>query len=253
MRPPWQLSPRNGFSLIELLVVVAILAVLAALLLPGLQTARERAKRAACMSNLHQISVAFSAYVQDYTPGMHPDWGYLCSLDPDCTAGNYSHYLVGGTVGTLASVDGISVDMKPLNRYTADVAVWHCPSDQGQLANSSMGILGVPQLFSTVGSSYVWNLYAFYASLGASALGLNGKNEQQIRAPSETVLVGDYPCVSFNNIYGFDLRPMVRWHDRYQNLAVVAFVDGHVGIIQSTDSNYGPSTACGPGWKFSFN
>src|SRR5438132_5678150 len=56
---------RGGFTLIELLVVIAIIAILAALLLPVLTRAKERAKRANCKSNLHQLGLTTLMYAND--------------------------------------------------------------------------------------------------------------------------------------------------------------------------------------------
>jgi prepilin-type N-terminal cleavage/methylation domain-containing protein len=57
---------KSDFTLIELLVVIAIIAILAAMLMPALERAREAARQAACVSNLHQIGLGMAIYQNDY-------------------------------------------------------------------------------------------------------------------------------------------------------------------------------------------
>lgn len=65
---------RHGFTLIELLVVIAIISILAAILFPVFARAREQARKAACMSNLKQIGLGMTMYVQDYDGTFPVGW-----------------------------------------------------------------------------------------------------------------------------------------------------------------------------------
>jgi prepilin-type N-terminal cleavage/methylation domain-containing protein/prepilin-type processing-associated H-X9-DG protein len=71
---------RAGFTLVELLVVIAVIAILAAILYPVFAQARERARTAGCASNLKQIGTAFDMYRQDFD-GAYPTNPYPANGD----------------------------------------------------------------------------------------------------------------------------------------------------------------------------
>jgi prepilin-type N-terminal cleavage/methylation domain-containing protein/prepilin-type processing-associated H-X9-DG protein len=136
---------RSAFTLIELLVVIAIIAILAAILFPVFSQAREKARSAACLSNLKQMGNALLMYEQDYDEGM-PSWN-------DC-------YSVEGTAGAATSIPPCSggSDQIPLHYWDAKLfpyvksgnttaptmaaaeygGVWRCPSAEGDKIGSAI-------------------------------------------------------------------------------------------------------------------
>lgn len=60
------MNKTENFTLIELLIVIAIIAILASMLLPALQNARESARQTVCAGNLKQIGVTYLSYADDY-------------------------------------------------------------------------------------------------------------------------------------------------------------------------------------------
>jgi prepilin-type N-terminal cleavage/methylation domain-containing protein len=93
-----------AFTLIEMLVVIAIIGMLAALLLPALTSAREKARRTSCLNNLSQFSKGLESYCSDfggYFP-CYPGWG----VDPTAdTGGDSDLSLVSGGITYSAHIN----------------------------------------------------------------------------------------------------------------------------------------------------
>src|SRR5215203_4280922 len=60
-----QAARTNAFTLIELLIVIAVIAILVAIILPTVGKAREAANRATCLSNLRQLAISINGYLAD--------------------------------------------------------------------------------------------------------------------------------------------------------------------------------------------
>src|SRR6266446_4410565 len=111
----------RAFTLLELLVIIGIIALLAALIFPTFGRAKESGRATACLSNLHQIGLALQLYVQDNNNRLP------VMRDKSLTTSN-----------DLSSPDLV------LSNHLGNLNVLRCPADK-------------QRLFETTGSSYAWN------------------------------------------------------------------------------------------------
>jgi len=122
---------RNGFTLIELLVVIAVIAILMAILMPALRRAREQGERAACLSNLKQLQLAWIMYADDNDDKLVSSeaGGFLESQFGPAwvgkTWGDY-HAVGGEMMPEQEQIDGIKAGA--LYRYVEDVDLYKCPA-----------------------------------------------------------------------------------------------------------------------------
>ncbi len=96
----------RGFTLVELLVVVAIVGLLVGLLLPAVQASREQARIAKCASNMRQVGLAMIRYC-DLHAGHWPETTHTTKLDP--ATGKYSRAWVYALAPYVEDVDAIRI------------------------------------------------------------------------------------------------------------------------------------------------
>lgn len=140
---------RAAFTLIEILVVVAIIALLAAILFPAFARSRENARRASCQTNLKSLALVFKQYMQDY------DSKYCSTL-----------------ISLTGSPRGWADAIQP---YAKSAQVLQCPSEKNA-ANPD------PSFLPTLADPRGYTDYAYNANLGR-------RNEAELAAASATILL----------------------------------------------------------------
>ncbi len=130
---PRRFRPRRrrpaAFTLIELLTVIAIIALLAAIIFPVFATVRENARRASCMSNMRQIYQAVRGYQLDNRK--YPEFLFSPAVDntgkevmPDALASAVSMQVAGSRQGNQ---DLMGKSIYP--EYARSVEIFHCPNN----------------------------------------------------------------------------------------------------------------------------
>ena len=127
----------NGFTLVELLVVISISAILAGLLLPALAKAKGKSTRISCLSNIKQLSVCWASYTQDHN-GYLPESYFAQNFGAVNTnawvRGTMDDNPAFGQVdaGVLDSINVNCLKQGTLWPYNTTPGVYRCPSDKSQ-------------------------------------------------------------------------------------------------------------------------
>lgn len=143
---------RRGFTLIEILLVIAIIGVLAAILFPVFASVREKGRQISCVSNLHQLGLAVALYAQD-SDDILPLGGDPIDTQTDLwkTAHSGKYWALAQQLPPLPKI---------LGPYAAGSGVWRCPSDTGYDVpdfDESVYLPAHPTSYEAYGSSYFYH------------------------------------------------------------------------------------------------
>jgi len=205
-----------AFTLVEMLVVIAIVGIVAALIFPTLSASRRAAQNVGCVNNLRKMGVGLSAYVADHDGALIPG-AHTQELPKIIAWYRVLNDYVGGEEFTK----------------TSSPAIWLCPSK----------ILTPMNTTTSAYIGYGWNYSSFGDLVGSVSLGW-GSKMAQVTKPSRTIIIGDSkdpwinPGATPQNYYLYR-PPSVNLATRHSGNGNYLMLDGHVEALPPTmDSTY---------------
>ena len=224
--------------MIELLEVIAIIAILAGMLLPALSKAKLLGKQTKCTSNLRQIGVGILLYAPDHD-GRLPQYNVNNKPTGDSLFQNCRHYVWGGK-RTYVDPSGKTFRERLLTPYMGEF-VAECPLDKGYRPGSGLdAAFNNKSFYEVYGSSY---------SYQSAILDIQGKSTafeysateilwnqrtENILQPSSLVMAGDF-TLSYAEYFAagkIQHYSFTQMHHPISYIANLLFVDGHVHLEQ---------------------
>ena len=240
-RPAGKFLPKEAFTLVELLVVIAVIAILAALLLPALAGAKMQAYRIQCVGNEKQMIVAWTVYSGDNSEKLVLNGGDTATIsasphlwiyggnhgDPDTLTNDL--YLTGGNYALFAKII-------PTDR------IYKCPADNSTWPLGTSTSKHVTELRSYAMNSYVGTT----AAEAIQPISLNAAYKVYLKSSQ---IVADSPVnrFVFTDVnpasictpgFGVDMTLQTWIHlpsDLHAQRGVLAFADGHVEVHRWLD------------------
>jgi prepilin-type N-terminal cleavage/methylation domain-containing protein len=203
----------KGFTLVELLVAIAIIAILAALLLPVVSSAESHGRRTTCLNNLKQINLATRMYADDNHDAIVLPSGFV-STKTDYQL--YKEY-----VKSYAGYTGKPSPSEKLFACPADTFYYTWGGGSGKYHNP-----GLCQEPFTDFTSYAFN---GGNRGGTNAPGLAGKHLGSVKSPARTLLILEAAAM---DPFSWHKPQTVGGDYRFQDsMNMVSYVDGHVNYV----------------------
>jgi prepilin-type processing-associated H-X9-DG protein/prepilin-type N-terminal cleavage/methylation domain-containing protein len=236
-----------GFTLVELLVVIGIIAVLVSLLLPALNNAREQARSTQCLSNLKQIGAALQLYAQANNSWVVPLYRNYSTpkkkgYDVTSTFGPVAGFVPPATAGTACGAALLVVDGPMGNgaNYLPNNDMFFCPNDEYRRPFRDPVSGWGPRWQTTLGnvdSQSYWHYYLperYWDSTNGNAAynaATTANNKLTLKAPAEKMLWTDqFVPVPPGTTAVTDLYK--NFHKKGMN---VLYLDGHAKFLHESN------------------
>jgi prepilin-type N-terminal cleavage/methylation domain-containing protein/prepilin-type processing-associated H-X9-DG protein len=215
-----------AFTLLELLIVIAIIAILASLLLPALSRSKLRAQGIYCVNNQKQLMFAWILYSDDNNNRLVPNIGFL---QPAFQPGNT---WVGGNVSSLPDETNIVlITSALLGPYSKNPGVYRCPADPGNpVGTYRVRSISMNNYMNGTGGDLLTNNFTVYRR--ASDITLPTDRFVFLDERASTIDDGYFEMqmtTAYNNIQLNNLP--ANYHG---NAGGVSFADGHAIIRKWT-------------------